>query len=277
MSKSLKNFFLVRDVLQRYSGEVIRFYLLSTHYRSPALFDQEKLEEAAKGLERLRTSVRLADECLAQGQGGPAVSGAGRVRQLFEEAMDDDFNSAQALAVLFDLAREINLVVSRPGPAGSAPERGPEPKPGGLPELAAMRDTLVALAGVLGFAVAAAQEKTEAHEASADGLMSTVLELYERARADRDEETVRLILRKCLDAGVDVQGAGEEGSGYQALLEAARAAGVKRAFVMDMLLELRSQARSAKNWPVADLIRDRCKANGIVIEDRRDGARWYEL
>ena len=286
MSKSLKNFFLVRDVLQKFSGEVIRFYLLSTHYRSPALFDQEKLEMAAKGLERLKTSVRLADErladeCLAderlpkgQAEGGgideglPLVPSDGdlqeeaslvcRVRQHFEGAMEDDFNSAQAFGVLFDLARDINSAVSQPE---------------AIVGLAVMRETLVDLADVLGFDITTAQDQNDASEASIDGVMDIILELYGRAQSNGDEEMAQVIRQKCLGMGVDV----DDVDAAQTILVSAQAAGVNRALVMDVLLELRSRARSAKNWAAADLIRDRCKADGIVIEDTRDGVRWYAV
>jgi cysteinyl-tRNA synthetase len=100
MSKSLGNFFTVREVLQRYRPEIIRFFILSSHYRSPLNYSDEHLNEAGVALTRLYTSLR-----------GIAVSDATldesyKIR--FEQAMDDDFNTPVAIAVLFDLARELN-------------------------------------------------------------------------------------------------------------------------------------------------------------------------
>ena len=69
MSKSLGNFFLVRDILAKFSPEVVRFFLLSTHYRSPLDFDDEKLAAAGRGLEGIKTSIRLLTEALAREEG----------------------------------------------------------------------------------------------------------------------------------------------------------------------------------------------------------------
>ena len=100
MSKSLGNFFTVREVLQRYQPEVVRLFILSSHYRGPLNYSDENLEHARASLTRLYLSLR----------GLPAleipVEAGWQVR--FAQAMDDDFNTPEALAVLFDLAREIN-------------------------------------------------------------------------------------------------------------------------------------------------------------------------
>ncbi|MCB1921530.1 MAG: cysteine--tRNA ligase [Candidatus Competibacteraceae bacterium] len=100
MSKSLGNFFTVRDVLQRYQPEVVRLFILSSHYRGPLNYADENLDHAKASLTRLYTALR----------GLPAMDAPieenWRVR--FTQAMDDDFNTPEALAVLFDLAREIN-------------------------------------------------------------------------------------------------------------------------------------------------------------------------
>ncbi len=102
MSKSLGNFFTVREVLARYRPEVVRYFILSSHYRSPLNYSEENLESARGALARLYTALRG----LPQGDGtlDPAYV------ERFTEAMDDDFNTPEALAVLFDLAHEINRV-----------------------------------------------------------------------------------------------------------------------------------------------------------------------
>ncbi|CDH44377.1 MAG: cysteine--tRNA ligase [Candidatus Competibacteraceae bacterium] len=100
MSKSLGNFFTVREVLQRYQPEVVRFFILSSHYRGPLNYANENLEHAKASLTRLYTALRGLPMVEA-----PVEEGW---RTRFEQAMDDDFNTPEALAVLFDLAREIN-------------------------------------------------------------------------------------------------------------------------------------------------------------------------
>ncbi|WP_022948878.1 cysteine--tRNA ligase [Methylohalobius crimeensis] len=102
MSKSLGNFFTIREVLKQYSGEVIRFFILSSHYRSPLDYSEDSLQQARAGLIRLYTSLRGLPEAEAEGED------CEEYRRRFSEAMDDDFNTAGALAVLFDLAKEIN-------------------------------------------------------------------------------------------------------------------------------------------------------------------------
>lgn len=102
MSKSLGNFFTVREVLRKYRPEIIRFFILSSHYRSPLNYSDEQLEEAGAALTRLYTALRGVQPLDVD----PDVEDEFIVR--FHEAMDDDFNTPVALSVLFDLAREIN-------------------------------------------------------------------------------------------------------------------------------------------------------------------------
>ena len=106
MSKSLGNFFTLRDVLQQYPAEVVRYFLLSSHYRSPIQYSQENLQTAQSALQRLYTSLRgLVSEAPKE---FIAEQLTGHYREKFQLAMDDDFNTPDALAVLFELAREIN-------------------------------------------------------------------------------------------------------------------------------------------------------------------------
>ena len=112
MSKSLNNFFTVPEILGEYPGEVVRFFILRTHYRSPLDFDRERIQEAHAGLTRLRNAYDLgmslkdrageteADEQLA--------SVADKALADFYEAMDDDFNTALAIGYMFTLSKEIN-------------------------------------------------------------------------------------------------------------------------------------------------------------------------
>ncbi len=101
MSKSLNNFFTIRDVLAYYDAETVRYFLLSGHYRSQLNYTEENLKQARTALERLYTSLRGTD-ANAQPVGGEAFEAQ------FIEAMNDDFNTPEAYSVLFDLAREVN-------------------------------------------------------------------------------------------------------------------------------------------------------------------------
>lgn len=106
MSKSLGNFFTLRDVLKQYPAEVIRYFLVSSHHRSPIQYSQENLQAAWAALQRLYISLR---GLISKTQPNFAVDELSQVYQdKFQTAMDDDFNTPDALAVLFDLAREIN-------------------------------------------------------------------------------------------------------------------------------------------------------------------------
>lgn len=207
MSKSLGNFFTVREILEHFPGEVIRFYLLGTHYRSPLDFNDENLAMAQKGLERLQTSIRLADEAIAR-KGSEAFdpekdqelkAAVAEAKQNFENAMDDDFNSALAYASLFELGKSINAHLQNQGYAS--------------PELVKARETLVNLAQVLGFD---------------------------------------------LEHPAQSANAGDETLGQ----------------VMELLMEIRAKARQKKDWEMSDLIRDKLKEIGFVIEDTPQGARW---
>ncbi|MDE2091191.1 MAG: cysteine--tRNA ligase [Gammaproteobacteria bacterium] len=100
MSKSLGNFFTVREILKRYRPEVVRYFILNSHYRSPLNYSDQSLDVAAAGLARLYTALRG----ITSGQ-APKDS---TYRERFGEAMDDDFNTPVAISVLFDLARELN-------------------------------------------------------------------------------------------------------------------------------------------------------------------------
>ncbi|WP_295883386.1 cysteine--tRNA ligase [uncultured Thiohalocapsa sp.] len=103
MSKSLGNFFTVREILERYQPEEVRCFILGSHYRSPLNYDDSQLDGARAALTRLYTALRglPADA---------AAAGGADYRERFDAAMNDDFNTPEALAVLFDLAREINRV-----------------------------------------------------------------------------------------------------------------------------------------------------------------------
>ena len=101
MSKSLGNFFTIRDVLSHYHAETVRYFLLTAHYRSQLNYSEENLNLAQQALERLYTALRGTDKNALPFGGENFVTS-------FREAMDDDFNTPNALSVLFEMARELN-------------------------------------------------------------------------------------------------------------------------------------------------------------------------
>ncbi|MEJ4042964.1 cysteine--tRNA ligase [Erwinia sp. SLM-02] len=113
MSKSLNNFFTVRDVLAHYDAETVRYFLMSGHYRSQLNYGEDNLNQARAALERLYTALRNTDASAA-----PAGGEAFEAR--FREAMDDDFNTPEAYSALFDLAREVNRLKSEDKAAADA-------------------------------------------------------------------------------------------------------------------------------------------------------------
>ncbi|WP_083172382.1 cysteine--tRNA ligase [secondary endosymbiont of Trabutina mannipara] len=126
MSKSTGNFFTVRDVLQNYDAETIRYFLISGHYRNQLNYSKENIKQARAAIERLYIALRGTDTTIAP-------TGGTKFVEQFIAAMDDDFNTPEAYAVLFSIAREINRLKSQ--------------HPDAVPGMAA---TLRHLAGVLG-------------------------------------------------------------------------------------------------------------------------------
>ncbi len=112
MSKSLGNFFTVRDVLKEFDGEVVRFFMLSAHYRSPINFSKELIEQAKTGLERIYNCIENLEFLKQNSQKGILSEKVKEMtlkyKKSFCEAMDDDLNTGLAIAALFDFVRDIN-------------------------------------------------------------------------------------------------------------------------------------------------------------------------
>ena len=210
MSKSLGNFFLVKDILEHYPAEVLRFFILATQYRSPLDFSDERLTEAGKSLERLRTAIETCLQLNKLAHSGASEATASlhkaavRSQSEFCAAMDDDFNTALAISSMFGLAKEINVYYSLIN-SGKAEHHA---------ELyAAARDIYFEMAEVLGILV----EERAGKVSGSDTLVNDL---------------------------------------------------------MDIIIELRQQARQQKDWGTADKIRDKLTAVGIVLEDSPQGVRW---
>lgn len=129
MSKSLGNLVTIRELLQQHTADGLRLFVLSSHYRNPLTYSEEALNAAERGMERIRQALAIQPEA------GNSQIDSIPFRQKFIEAMDDDFNTPQAAAVIFDLVREIN--------------RGYEAKQ----NITEAQNTLRELAGVLGFSL----------------------------------------------------------------------------------------------------------------------------
>ncbi len=130
MSKSLGNIFTIKEVLNKYDPEVLRFFLLSTHYRSPVEFSEDSLKEAVSSLERFYNTMERAQEFLEKEK---TVQEHGcdftefkeaikRFKERFIDSMDDDFNTALAIAHIFELVKELNRFIDRNPSGGGAAE-----------------------------------------------------------------------------------------------------------------------------------------------------------
>ncbi|MBI4691348.1 MAG: class I tRNA ligase family protein, partial [Nitrospirae bacterium] len=116
MSKSLGNFFTIKEILDKYDPEVVRFFLLSTHYRSPIEFSDEQLKEAEVSIDRYYTTLERMTDFLSKSEDKEKSSGMEKAvenltasfKDKFQSAMDDDFNTALSLGHIFELIRELN-------------------------------------------------------------------------------------------------------------------------------------------------------------------------
>lgn len=170
MSKSLGNFFTIRDVLKKYPAEVIRYLLVSSQYRSPINYSDQGLDQAASALGRLYTAIRDHDVA------GAKDLANSRFEKAFQAAMNDDFNTPEAMSVLFDLARECNRV-AKSGEAGAEQNA------------AQLARLLVRLGGVLGLlqgdAEAFLQSGSAGAEVDVDAIDALVAQ-RRQARADKN-------------------------------------------------------------------------------------------
>ena len=210
MSKSLNNFFLVKDVLEKYSGDALRYFLLSTQYRSPLDFSDDRLEEAETNMQRLSEVIERVKELAAKDgheetEASKALKAAAeKAMKDFHAAMDDDFNTGLASSTIFELAKAFNIYYTavQNGTAVDADA------------VSLAEKNLKDIMGVLGILENAWSRK-----------QSTV----------SDKEFADL---------------------------------------MQVVLDVRQEARKAKQYAIADQIRDKLAALHIVIEDTPTGARW---
>jgi len=198
MSKSLGNFFTVREVLNQYKPEIIRFFILSSHYRSPLNYSDEQLNDAKVALTRLYTALRGVEASADE-----VIEDAYKTR--FEQAMDDDFNTPVALSVLFDLTRELNTAK----------------KENKLEKVGQLAATLKHLSGLLGVL----QEEPE----------------FFLKGGSRYTLTVPISTYVYSEENIEQQ------------------------------IQARLDAKKAKDWALADKIRNDLKEQGVILEDSPDG------
>jgi cysteinyl-tRNA synthetase len=210
-----------KTLLARHRPEAIRLLLLSTHYRSPIHFGEEPLQESAKAMEaferlfarfeRISGKPFYSLPCRDRRAGDAAAAAAGEeiagLRVKFLAAMDDDFNTAIAVATLFDFVRAVNKFIDQHGLEANKPPA----------ELAALEAKLLVLRELTG------------------------------------------VLGMCLGPPQPAGGGADEGL---------------VAKLMELVIEIRANARKAKDFATADLVRDKLTAAGIVLEDRPDGTGW---
>ncbi|MBI5034243.1 MAG: cysteine--tRNA ligase [Chloroflexi bacterium] len=194
MSRHVGNTLWVKDALEKHSPDAIRLYLLSTHYRTPLAWTDADVEAAARGLDRLRAAVKDAIPFKGAATNPEIAQLANQTREKFIAAMDDDFGTAQAIAALYDLAREIN----RARGEGASPE-----------DLSPAQATLHELADVLGLTLKEPESK---------------------------------------------------------LLGAAP--------FIELLIQTRKDLRAAKQYALADKLRDELGKLGVTLEDGPQGTTW---
>lgn len=202
MSKSLGNFFLVKDILAHFRPMVLRFFILSTHYRSPLDFSDERLTEAEKAWTRLVTAVKTAKTLIAQTGvvDGPTDAELAKAVTVacdeYEAAMADDFNTALAISSLFALTKALNG-------ACQAVSRG-EAKPD-IAGIKLAMDALVDMTGALGLNVEEAPANEAADEKMVAALMELILGLRQTARERKDWATADSIRNGLQAAGIVVE------------------------------------------------------------------------
>lgn len=196
MSKSLGNFFTVRDISEKYDLQVLRFFMLSAHYRSPLNFSAELMEAAKSGLERIITAVsnlkyhmdNASVSDLSSEEGQRLTEAKGYVNR-FDEAMDDDFNTADAVSVVFELVKYANTTVGEGSSRAYA---------------AALRDEIIMLSDIMGLIVEKKEEilSEEIEALIAERQAARKSKNFARADEIRDELLSRGIILEDTREGV---------------------------------------------------------------------------
>ena len=188
MSKSLGNFFTVRDIAKNYDLQVLRFFMLSAHYRSPLNFSAELMEAAKNGLNRILTGVQRIDGILEKANAGEGMSAAEKdslakfagLQKKYEAAMEDDFNTADAISALFEMIKLANVEVTEAS---------------GKEYVTAVKEILDPMCDILGII-------TEKPEESLDAEVEAMIAQRQEARKAKDFAKADEIRDKLLAMGI---------------------------------------------------------------------------
>jgi cysteinyl-tRNA synthetase len=179
MSKSAGNLVCVENILDRFSSDALRLFVLSSHYRGPLAYSEEALEANVRGVERLRSALSQK----GNGEEGAAALDTGSLKQKFVEAMDNDFDTPQAIAVLFELAKEINRAAEQGANIGEA------------------QNTLLELASVLGLTL---KEKAQPAP-EAEAFISLLASIRDDLRQNKQWQLADRIRQGLADLGVTLE------------------------------------------------------------------------
>jgi cysteinyl-tRNA synthetase len=278
------------DLIGRQGGERIRFFLLRTHYRSTVLFNEPAIEEAGLGLESFYrlfkrytritgkdfyaltpATTRAAGE-LASASGPNSsdlvLQSAATCRQRFLAAMDDDFNTGGAIGELFELAKIINKFCDDADLEGKG-----KTDAAAVAKLTTLLTTLRELTNIMGLFIA---PSAKPQAASGDELLAQVMPLVIELRAAARKNKNFAVADKIRDAlgpiGITLED--RAGGTEWSVGEPASAGGSATDGIMQLLIQLRTDARSAKDFATGDMIRNNLAELGIALEDRAGGTEW---
>ena len=200
MGKSLGNFTTLKDAFKKFDPVVIRFFILQSHYRSPLDFSEEALEASKKGLQKLQSTIKKVEQKILVSENGKQNFDETEFVKNFNEAMNDDFNTPQAIAVLFDVVKNVNE----------------------------------------GFIAGFSNESLHKISTLFKKFADEILGIYPINKAESSDES-------------------------------------KEKELIEILIALRNEARTSKNFALSDLVRNKLQSINIVIEDAPNGATWKKL
>jgi cysteinyl-tRNA synthetase len=199
MSKSLGNFITVRDALAKHEPEVVRLFMVSTHYRSPMDFSEKNLKQARASLDRLRNTLDLIDDAPQKQPGKKGLDKAtNKAKEDFTKAMDDDFNSPVALSVLFEFSKQINTYIQKGGSDRRTLENA--------------KKTLLELAGIFGILRGRKKKETDLTEDA----IKVLIDLRNEYRKAKDFKKADEIRVKLESLGIQLDDKGDGTTSWKA-------------------------------------------------------------